>query len=527
MALPTLSAAGETLNCQCLRHYTNLADVQPFPAPSMGLKRSGFCITNRQCPAGAMDSLANSSQATPPASRSGSLPASPRSGDAPAGFATQVAALGFKSGEGGSGAAEAGSGTLAASQGLGHSHADTGSACCHDEASTVGAAPDPPSPPQNPFSTAQHTPFPSGLAAQQHMQRRGQQFHDPRSRRDSALDHEQMRQHLPPPPNPFAVAAPPPAQEGGQEPSNPFASARVSSALMPPNPFAAAAATAAVDIPARQPAHNPFAEAGGWAWPAPPDNDLAPARATLADEGPADSSALGSSGDGCLWNTDRDIMLPHSLIIKALNTGLALLSATCSSPRDCLGAARCTSEPPPVLETHSVFCCEGSTQLTPNRARGAVNLQLPADAPTLLHAASDDASSASESESGMPRRGSGSSAGSSPPRTSLSTQDLMRGAIAPPDDSPVDLSEASARLSSLLNAQEDQLCLAKVFAHCTLCADCGHLVLETSQTRLHHLCPGGAPLTDRSAERYDDDDGANQWRRCIACGADISFCCAR
>jgi hypothetical protein len=61
----------------------------------------------------------------------------------------------------------------------------------------------------------------------------------------------------------------------------------------------------------------------------------------------------------------------------------------------------------------------------------------------LLRGASDDASSASESDSSPARRphgSAGSSQSGSPPRVSLSTQDLMRGALSPPDDSPVDLS---------------------------------------------------------------------------------------
>jgi len=119
--------------------------------------------------------------------------------------------------------------------------------------------------------------------------------------------------------------------------------------------------------------------------------------------------------------------------------------------------------------------CTGSTKLTPVPRAGSSALHLGASAGGihLLRAASDGASPASDSDTSggvgglRRRRSSGGSGGSSsvatgsPPRTSLSTQDLMRGAYSPPDDSPVDLSEVRRRNGCNGNESSCVRCVVK------------------------------------------------------------------
>ena len=227
-------------------------------------------------------------------------------------------------------------------QGFDQSHAAPAGACCHDV--TPGAAP--PTPPPNPFEDAAWRSAPSPLPAS--------------SRRDSPLDCQGRLEPPPnpsaaappkgPPPNPFAAPAAGPLLPALQVPPNPFAAAAApgslqgaaldgwpqagaahTAAAQPANPFEAGAGTTAAARPANpfeagagttaaaRPA-NPFEADDDWSWPAPPAAARGPlaASGTVADEGHGTTVLVGQAG---LYNTDREIMLPHSLIIEALNTG--------------------------------------------------------------------------------------------------------------------------------------------------------------------------------------------------------------
>lgn len=68
---------------------------------------------------------------------------------------------------------------------------------------------------------------------------------------------------------------------------------------------------------------NPFAlrragssSSDNWDWPVTPDSNLTSLRGSLAD---VDGSCMQPQ----LWNTDRDMLLPHALIMEGLTTGAA------------------------------------------------------------------------------------------------------------------------------------------------------------------------------------------------------------
>ncbi len=348
----------------------------------MGMASSDS-VSSWQCPPGALGSLGPTPTAsphyTPPHSPPGSLPVSPRLATlaehpgspfdgAPSAEPAEAAALlrlhdnaGHAAGNGGSGSArraaeerspgfdgpaDAGSGPGGSSadasgspreagQPFPQSHAAPASACCHDE--TLGAAP-------NPFAAAAHSSSFSGGPGASGAPRPAppNPFASTASRQEppnpfSSLD--AWPQPSVPPPNPFAttaagraVAIPQPVLGLGP---NPFDRDSANSAAEEgPNPFARDSASSAADGEPAWPSYledwpavrpvNPFEAEGGWVWPPPPPSESSSPPPEGFAQAEGQGALLQSSGWGELWNTDRDIMLPHSLIIKALNTGVHL-----------------------------------------------------------------------------------------------------------------------------------------------------------------------------------------------------------